>query len=63
MQNWHWQNFLQPLLDKLSHENKNIILLCDFNIYLLHYKNDKQEYLKTTCIPATDPHRSPSQQE
>ena len=35
------QNYLQPLLDKLTYEkNKNIILLGDFNIDLLHYEND-----------------------
>ena len=31
--------FLQPLLDKLSYENKNIILLGDFNIALPHYES------------------------
>ena len=36
------QNFIQLLLNKLSFENKNIILLGDFNIDLLHYKNDNQ---------------------
>ena len=36
------QNFIQLLLDKLSFENKNIILLGDFNIDLLHYANDNQ---------------------
>ena len=30
--------FLQPLLDKLSYETKNIILQGDFNIDLLHYE-------------------------
>ena len=34
--------FLQPLLDKLSYENKNIILLGDFNIDLLHYESHSQ---------------------
>ena len=39
--------FLQPLLDKLSYENKNVILLGDFNIDLLHYELHIQtrEYL------------------
>ena len=36
------QNFIQPLLDKLSFENKTIILLGDFKIDLLHYKNNNQ---------------------
>ena len=34
--------FLQPLLDKLSYENKNVILLGDFNIDLLHYESHIQ---------------------
>ena len=34
--------FLQPLLDKLSYENKNAILLSDFNIDLLHYDSHIQ---------------------
>ena len=36
------QNFIQPLLDKLSFENKNMILLGDFNIDLLHYGDDNR---------------------
>ena len=31
--------FLQPLLDNLSYENKNVILMGDFNIDLLHYES------------------------
>ena len=34
------QNFIQSLLDKLSFENKNIILLGDFNTDLLHHENE-----------------------
>ena len=34
--------FLQSLIDKLSHENKNIILLSVFNIDLLHYESHTQ---------------------
>ena len=34
------QNFIQPLLDKLSLENKNIIFLGDFNIDLLHQESE-----------------------
>ena len=33
-------NFLSPLLEKLSFENKNITLLGDFNINLLNYDTD-----------------------
>ena len=36
------QIFIQPLLDKLSFENENIIFLGDFNIDLSHYENDNQ---------------------
>ena len=34
--------FLQPLLNKLSYENKNVILLGDFNTDLLHYESHIQ---------------------
>ena len=33
---------LQNLVDKLSYERKNIIVLGDFNIDLLHYETDYQ---------------------
>ena len=38
---------MQPLVDKLSIENKNIILLGDFNVDLLHYEsnNPTREFL------------------
>ena len=36
------EDYLQHLLDKLSYERKNIILLGDFNIDLLHYETDYQ---------------------
>ena len=40
-------NFLQPLIDKLGIENKNIVLLGDFNVDLLHYEsnNPTREFL------------------
>ena len=34
-------DFLQPLIDKIVIENKNIVLLGDFNIDLLHYETNK----------------------
>ena len=34
--------YLQHLLDKLSYERKNMTLLGDFNIDLLHYEKDFQ---------------------
>ena len=36
------EDYLQHLLDKLSYERKNIILLGDFSIDLLHYETDYQ---------------------
>ena len=41
-------DYLTPLLEKLSLENKNIVLLGDFNIDLLHYgdSKDTSEYLE-----------------
>ena len=40
-------DYLQPLIDKLSIENKNIILLGGFNVDLLHYEsnNSTREFL------------------
>ena len=40
-------DFLQPLIDKLAIENKNIVLLWDFNVDLLHYEsnNPTREFL------------------
>ena len=32
----------QPLLDKLSLENKDVILMGDFNVSLLHYETHNQ---------------------
>ena len=33
-------NLLLPLLEKLSHENKQILIMGDFNIDLLNYDNE-----------------------
>ena len=40
-------HFLQPLIDKLAIENKNIVLLGDFNVDVLHYgsNNPTREFL------------------
>ena len=50
--------FLQPLLDKLSYENKNVILLGDFNIDLLHYESHIQtrEFLDKIYFGLLSPH-------
>ena len=50
--------FLQPLLDKLSYENKNVILLGDFNFDLLHYESHIQtrEFLDKICFGSLSPH-------
>lgn len=39
--------FLQAVLDKLSFENKSIVLQGDFNIYFLHYElhNQTRDFL------------------
>ena len=34
-------NFITPLLDKLSNENKDIMIMGDFNINLINYNDDK----------------------
>ena len=53
------QNFIQPLLDKFSFENKNIILLGDFNIDLLHYENENQTriFLDYMYSSSLSPHK------
>ena len=33
-------DFLQPLIDKLAIKNKNIVLIGDFNVDLLHYESN-----------------------
>ena len=50
--------FLQPLLDKISYENKNVILLGDFNIDLLHYESHIQtrEFLDKIYLGSLSPH-------
>ena len=50
--------FLQPLLDNLSYENKNVILMGDFNIDLLHYEshNQTREFLDKIYFGSLTPH-------
>ena len=50
--------FLQSLLDKLSYENKNVILLCDFNNDLLYYESHIQtrEFLDEIYFGSLSPH-------
>ena len=50
--------FLQPLLDKLSYENKNVILLGNFIIDLLHYELHIQtrEFLDKIYFRSLTPH-------
>ena len=38
----NYENYILPLLDKLSREKKDILIMGDFNINLLNYKNDKE---------------------
>ena len=35
------ENYILPLMDKLSREKKGILIVGDFNINLLNYNNDK----------------------
>ena len=35
------ENYILPLMDKLSREKKDILIMGDFNINLLNYNNDK----------------------
>ena len=50
--------FLQPLLDNFSYENKNVILMGDFNIDLLHYESHIQtrEFLDKIYFGLSTPH-------
>ena len=50
--------FLQPLLDKLSYENKNVILMADFNIDLPNYESNIQtkEILDKIYFAPLTPH-------
>ena len=50
--------FLQPLLDKRFYENKNVILLGDLNIDLLHYELHIQtrEFLDKIHFGSLSPH-------
>ena len=50
--------FLQPVLDILSYENKNVILMGDFNIDLLHYEYHIQtrELLDKIYFGSLTPH-------
>ena len=50
-------NFLDVLLEKLTKENKNIILLGDFNINLLNYDNSSETayFLNNMCSNALFP--------
>ena len=42
--------YLRQLINKLSHENKNTILMGDFNINLLNYDIDNvSEFFDTLC--------------
>ena len=38
-------NYILPLMGKLSREKKDILIICDFNINLLNYNNDKDTML------------------
>ena len=44
-------NHLLPLFEKLSHENKQILIMGDFNIDLLNYVNENTANFFDTCFP------------
>ena len=51
------ENHLLPLLEKLSHEKKQIVIIGDFNINLLNYNNkDTAHFLDTiySSLPFTN---------
>lgn len=49
--------FLQAVLDKLSFENKSIVLQGDFNIYFLHYElhNQTRDFLDQMHLGSLSP--------
>ena len=52
------EGYLQPLLDKLSLENKDVILMDDFNLGLLHYEmhNQSRDFLDNMFSASLKPH-------
>ena len=50
-------DLLQPLIDKLATENKNIVFLGDFNVDLLHYEsnNPTREFLDLMFFASLTP--------
>ena len=52
------QNYIDPLLEKLSYEDKSVILMGDFNINLLNYENENNvsEFLDGMCSNAFLPY-------
>ena len=46
------ENYILPLMHKLSREKKNILIMGDFNINLLNYNNDNDT---TTFLDAIFP--------
>ena len=55
---------MQPLLDKLSPENKDVILTGDFNLDLLHYETHNQcrDFLDKMFSASLKPHITTSTQ-
>ena len=52
------EGYLQPLLDKSSLENKDVILMGDFNVDLLHYEthNQSRDFLDKMLSASLKPH-------
>ena len=52
------EGYLEPLLDKLSLANKDVILMGDFNVDLLHYEthNQSRDFLHKLFSTSLKPH-------
>ena len=55
-------NFIAPLLEKSSNENKNIMIMSDFDVNLINYKDDKNtgNFLGTMFSQSFLPHTATS---
>ena len=55
-------NFIAPLLEKSSNENKNIMIMSDFDVNLINYKDDKNtgNFLGTMFSQSFLPHTTTS---
>ena len=54
------KNYILPLMDKLSREKKDILIMGDFKINLLNYNNDKDNLFYNTPLNNDMIARNPS---